>query len=198
MSLSFSLPLSECFSSCLLACWCLHFVCIFNDYILLVFLYFLFFLLCYLFSYVFFSFFFFHFFAAEGADPKKIMQEATTAVHMRYNFFETTIQIEDFTPEMETCTQCTVPEVWADDAIKRRCCEGLVFAASFVINLHNIYEYDSCCFVNNFFHFISSKQQQHQLNNKNWHPYMWGDRPTISNSLKHSLTHTHFGDITHT
>ncbi|XP_073822641.1 solute carrier family 30 member 3 isoform X3 [Musca autumnalis] len=52
-----------------------------------------------------------HLAIAEGADPKKIMQEATTAVHMRYNFFETTIQIEDFTPEMETCTQCTVPEV---------------------------------------------------------------------------------------
>ncbi|XP_059220782.1 proton-coupled zinc antiporter SLC30A2 isoform X2 [Stomoxys calcitrans] len=52
-----------------------------------------------------------HLAIAEGAEPKKIMQEATTAVHMRYNFFETTIQIEDFTPEMETCTQCTVPEV---------------------------------------------------------------------------------------
>ncbi|XP_075149183.1 solute carrier family 30 member 3 isoform X3 [Haematobia irritans] len=51
-----------------------------------------------------------HLAIAPDADPKKIMQEATTAVHMRYNFFETTIQIEDFTPEMETCTQCTVPE----------------------------------------------------------------------------------------
>ncbi|TMW47775.1 hypothetical protein DOY81_007146 [Sarcophaga bullata] len=51
-----------------------------------------------------------HLAIVEGADPKKILQEATTAVHMRYNFFETTIQIEDFTPEMENCKQCTVPD----------------------------------------------------------------------------------------
>ncbi|KAM7352070.1 solute carrier family 30 member 3 isoform 1-T1 [Cochliomyia hominivorax] len=51
-----------------------------------------------------------HLAIAEGADPKKILQEATTAVHLRYNFFETTIQIEDFTPEMENCKQCTVPD----------------------------------------------------------------------------------------
>ncbi|KAI8120982.1 Zinc transporter 2 [Lucilia cuprina] len=51
-----------------------------------------------------------HLAIVEGSDPKKILQEATTAVHMRYNFFETTIQIEDFTPEMENCKQCTVPD----------------------------------------------------------------------------------------
>ncbi|XP_055848513.1 proton-coupled zinc antiporter SLC30A2 isoform X2 [Episyrphus balteatus] len=50
-----------------------------------------------------------HLAVAPGANPKKILQEATTAVHLKYNFFETTIQIEDFTPEMEDCQQCTVP-----------------------------------------------------------------------------------------
>ncbi|XP_055902925.1 proton-coupled zinc antiporter SLC30A2 isoform X2 [Eupeodes corollae] len=50
-----------------------------------------------------------HLAVAPGANAKKILQDATTAVHLKYNFFETTIQIEDFTPEMEDCQQCTVP-----------------------------------------------------------------------------------------
>ncbi|XP_037958263.1 zinc transporter 2 [Teleopsis dalmanni] len=51
-----------------------------------------------------------HLAIASDADPKTILQTATTAVHMRYNFFETTIQIEDFTPDMENCKQCSVPD----------------------------------------------------------------------------------------
>lgn len=44
-----------------------------------------------------------------GADPKKILQDATKAVNKKYNFFEVTIQIEDFTPDMEGCIQCKGP-----------------------------------------------------------------------------------------
>lgn len=45
-----------------------------------------------------------------GANPKHILQKANTAVHRKYNFFETTIQIEDLTPDMDDCQQCIVPE----------------------------------------------------------------------------------------
>ncbi|EDW11766.1 zinc transporter 2 [Drosophila mojavensis] len=45
-----------------------------------------------------------------NANPKQILDAATSAVHLRYNFFETTLQIEDYTAEMENCVQCTVPE----------------------------------------------------------------------------------------
>uniref|UniRef100_A0A1B0GKB6 Cation efflux protein cytoplasmic domain-containing protein n=2 Tax=Lutzomyia longipalpis TaxID=7200 RepID=A0A1B0GKB6_LUTLO len=36
-------------------------------------------------------------------NPESILRIATTKVHSKYNFFETTIQIEEFTPEMENC-----------------------------------------------------------------------------------------------
>lgn len=45
-----------------------------------------------------------------NANAKQILDAATSAVHLRYNFFETTIQIEDYTAEMENCVQCSVPE----------------------------------------------------------------------------------------
>ncbi|KAH8375718.1 hypothetical protein KR093_002690, partial [Drosophila rubida] len=51
-----------------------------------------------------------HLAIAAGANPKEILDAATSAVHLRYNFFETTIQIEDYTAQMESCHQCTVPE----------------------------------------------------------------------------------------
>lgn len=44
-----------------------------------------------------------------GANPKKILQDATSAVHIKYNFFETTIQIEEYSAEMEDCKQCSQP-----------------------------------------------------------------------------------------
>lgn len=31
-------------------------------------------------------------------------------VHAKYEFFETTIQIEEFQSDMEDCNQCTNPE----------------------------------------------------------------------------------------
>ncbi|GAB0094046.1 zinc transporter 2 [Sergentomyia squamirostris] len=43
--------------------------------------------------------------------PDSILRIATKTVHSKYNFFETTIQIEEFTPEMENCRQCDDPMV---------------------------------------------------------------------------------------
>lgn len=44
------------------------------------------------------------------ADPKHILDQATSAVHVKYNFYETTIQIEDYIPEMDNCQQCEMPQ----------------------------------------------------------------------------------------
>lgn len=44
-----------------------------------------------------------HLAIGEGVDAKKVLETATIAVHKRYHFFETTIQIEGFSPEMEIC-----------------------------------------------------------------------------------------------
>ncbi|XP_036321271.1 zinc transporter 2 [Rhagoletis pomonella] len=52
-----------------------------------------------------------HLAIAPDANAKRILEEASTAVHRRYNFFETTIQIEEFTPQMENCQQCSVPSL---------------------------------------------------------------------------------------
>uniref|UniRef100_A0A1L8DEE3 Putative zn2+ transporter msc2 cation diffusion facilitator superfamily n=1 Tax=Nyssomyia neivai TaxID=330878 RepID=A0A1L8DEE3_9DIPT len=46
-----------------------------------------------------------------NANPDSVLRIATTTVHSKYNFFETTIQIEEFTPEMENCRQCDDPAV---------------------------------------------------------------------------------------
>ncbi|XP_017854830.1 zinc transporter 2 isoform X1 [Drosophila busckii] len=51
-----------------------------------------------------------HLAIAANANAKQILDTATSAVHLRYNFFETTIQIEDYTATMENCLQCSVPE----------------------------------------------------------------------------------------
>ncbi|XP_017056822.1 zinc transporter 2 isoform X2 [Drosophila ficusphila] len=51
-----------------------------------------------------------HLAIAANANPKMILDAATSAVHLRYNFFETTIQIEEYTAQMESCLQCNVPE----------------------------------------------------------------------------------------
>ncbi|XP_034667283.1 zinc transporter 2 isoform X3 [Drosophila subobscura] len=50
-----------------------------------------------------------HLAIGSNANPKQILDAATSAVHLRYNFFETTIQIEDYTAQMESCMQCNVP-----------------------------------------------------------------------------------------
>lgn len=44
-----------------------------------------------------------------GASPQKILEEATKLVHEKYNFFEMTLQIEEFSDLMEDCNQCKMP-----------------------------------------------------------------------------------------
>ncbi len=44
------------------------------------------------------------------ANPQKVLKDAVAAVHSKYSFFETTLQIERFQPDMEDCTQCVCPE----------------------------------------------------------------------------------------
>lgn len=43
------------------------------------------------------------------ASSEQILLEATRTVHTKYNFFETTLQIEVYQPEMEDCGQCLNP-----------------------------------------------------------------------------------------
>ncbi|CAG5096205.1 Similar to Slc30a2: Zinc transporter 2 (Mus musculus) [Cotesia congregata] len=41
-----------------------------------------------------------------GASPQHILRTATRNIHDRYNFFEMTLQIEEFNEKMENCKQC--------------------------------------------------------------------------------------------
>lgn len=43
------------------------------------------------------------------ANAEAILREASQTVHKKYNFFETTLQIEVYRPEMESCGQCENP-----------------------------------------------------------------------------------------
>ncbi|XP_037866871.1 proton-coupled zinc antiporter SLC30A2 isoform X2 [Bombyx mori] len=45
-----------------------------------------------------------------GVSPQKVLEEATRLVHEKYNFFEMTLQIEEFSDGMEQCSQCKVPQ----------------------------------------------------------------------------------------
>ncbi|CAH2989093.1 unnamed protein product [Chilo suppressalis] len=45
-----------------------------------------------------------------GVSPQKVLEEATRLVHEKYNFFEMTLQIEEFSDGMEACSQCKMPQ----------------------------------------------------------------------------------------
>ncbi|KAJ8736003.1 hypothetical protein PYW08_006659 [Mythimna loreyi] len=45
-----------------------------------------------------------------GVSPQKVLEEATRLVHDKYNFFEMTLQIEEFNDGMEDCSQCKMPQ----------------------------------------------------------------------------------------
>ncbi|XP_045497023.1 zinc transporter 2-like isoform X1 [Colias croceus] len=45
-----------------------------------------------------------------GVSPQKILEQATRLVHEKYNFFEMTLQIEEFNDGMEDCSQCKMPQ----------------------------------------------------------------------------------------
>ncbi|XP_073957291.1 proton-coupled zinc antiporter SLC30A2-like isoform X2 [Choristoneura fumiferana] len=45
-----------------------------------------------------------------GVSPQKVLEQATRLVHDKYNFFEMTLQIEEFSDGMEECSQCKMPQ----------------------------------------------------------------------------------------
>lgn len=45
-------------------------------------------------------------FTEGDARPQQILRTATRNIHDRYNFFEMTLQIEEFDEKMENCKQC--------------------------------------------------------------------------------------------
>lgn len=51
-----------------------------------------------------------HLAITKGVSPEYVLKNATKTVHEKYKFFETTIQIEEFHPQMEDCNQCSNPE----------------------------------------------------------------------------------------
>ncbi|XP_063700181.1 proton-coupled zinc antiporter SLC30A2-like [Culicoides brevitarsis] len=44
-----------------------------------------------------------------NANTEQILKEATRQVHKKFNFYESTLQIEEFSQEMEDCNQCLNP-----------------------------------------------------------------------------------------
>jgi hypothetical protein len=49
-------------------------------------------------------------FSDEGTNTEAVLREATMKIHAKYDFFETTLQIEVYEKEMEDCIKCTNPE----------------------------------------------------------------------------------------
>jgi hypothetical protein len=45
-----------------------------------------------------------------NTDTEAVLREATMKIHAKYDFFETTLQIEVYDDEMEACKDCTNPE----------------------------------------------------------------------------------------
>ncbi|CAG4958360.1 unnamed protein product [Parnassius apollo] len=45
-----------------------------------------------------------------GVSPQKILEQATRLLHEKFNFFEMTLQIEEFNDGMEECSQCKMPQ----------------------------------------------------------------------------------------
>lgn len=43
------------------------------------------------------------------ADAEEVLRNANTAIQKKYEFFETTLQIERFQLDMENCKQCASP-----------------------------------------------------------------------------------------
>jgi hypothetical protein len=49
-------------------------------------------------------------FSEPNTNTETVLREATTKIHAKYEFFETTLQIEVYDDEMEACKDCTNPE----------------------------------------------------------------------------------------
>ncbi|KAL3289914.1 hypothetical protein HHI36_023299 [Cryptolaemus montrouzieri] len=50
-----------------------------------------------------------HIAISQGINPQTILMTTTKSIHDRYNFFEMTLQIEEFQDIMEDCSQCKNP-----------------------------------------------------------------------------------------
>lgn len=50
--------------------------------------------------------------SAPSADPEDVLKRANAVIQKKYEFFETTLQIERFQQEMDDCKQCIAPLKW--------------------------------------------------------------------------------------
>lgn len=50
-----------------------------------------------------------HLAVAPNTNTEAVLQQATRTVHAKYDFYETTLQIEEFQADMEDCNQCSNP-----------------------------------------------------------------------------------------
>lgn len=48
-------------------------------------------------------------FSAPSADPEDVLKRANAVIQKKYEFFETTLQIERFQQDMDDCKQCIAP-----------------------------------------------------------------------------------------
>ena len=46
---------------------------------------------------------------APGYNAQMILKEASSKIRARYNFYEMTLQVEEFEDEMDACNQCKPP-----------------------------------------------------------------------------------------
>ena len=46
-----------------------------------------------------------------NTNTESVLKEATMKIHSKYQFFETTLQIEEFQTDMADCNQCSNPEL---------------------------------------------------------------------------------------
>lgn len=45
-----------------------------------------------------------------GANTTTVLKEASRRMYKKYNFFDCTLQIEEFETQMENCKQCQPPK----------------------------------------------------------------------------------------
>ena len=50
-----------------------------------------------------------HLAVAPGSNAQTILREASTRIRAQYNFYEMTLQVEEFEDNMDDCTQCKPP-----------------------------------------------------------------------------------------
>ena len=50
-----------------------------------------------------------HLAVEHGYEAQKVLQEATSKIRSRYSFYEMTLQVEKFQPDMKDCDQCQDP-----------------------------------------------------------------------------------------